>query len=219
MYLLLVIIADYSKSTYHASDSLAGLVVGLFIIGSLIGRFGTGKYVNKFGPKILITGLLLLVITQLLYFIPGSITFLMFVRLINGIATAIATTATGTIAAHVTPVERKSEGISLFSLSLVLGTAIGPFFGILLLKSFSINLLFAICVVLGVISLIISLFIKIDFDAVHNNTDAKLLKHQAQYTQLHCKRRVPVSIVMMVIALNYASILTFLKFLQNNDIY
>ena len=36
-----------------------GLVVGLFIIGSLIGRFGTGKYVNKFGPKILITGLLL----------------------------------------------------------------------------------------------------------------------------------------------------------------
>ena len=77
------------------------------------------------------------------------------------------------------PVERKSEGISLFSLSLVLGTAIGPFFGILLLKSFSINLLFAICVVLGVISLIISLFIKIDFDAVHNNTDAKLLKHQA----------------------------------------
>ncbi len=37
------IFADYSKSTYHASDSLAGLVVGLFIIGSLIGRFGTGK--------------------------------------------------------------------------------------------------------------------------------------------------------------------------------
>ena len=31
MYLLLVIIADYSKSTYHASDSLAGLVVGYLL--------------------------------------------------------------------------------------------------------------------------------------------------------------------------------------------
>ena len=51
MYLLLVIIADYSKTSYHVSDSLSGLVVGLFIIGSLIGRFGTGKYVNRFGPK------------------------------------------------------------------------------------------------------------------------------------------------------------------------
>lgn len=159
-------------------------------------------------------------ITQLLYFIPGSITFLMFVRLINGIATAIATTATGTIAAHVTPVERKSEGISLFSLSLVLGTAIGPFFGILLLKSFSINLLFAICVVLGVISLIISLFIKLDFDAVLNKTDAKIAK--ASGFNIHnfiAKEAVPVSIVMMIIALNYASILTFLKFLLNNVIY
>ena len=51
MYLLLVIIADYSKTSYHVSDSLSGLVVGLFIIGSLIGRFETGKYVNRFGPK------------------------------------------------------------------------------------------------------------------------------------------------------------------------
>lgn len=214
MYLLLVIIADYSKTSFHASDSLSGLVVGLFIVGSLIGRFATGKYVNKFGPKkILITGLIFLVITQLLYFIPGSIGFLMFVRLINGIATAVATTATGTIAAHVTPVSRKSEGISLFSLSLVLGTAVGPFFGILLMKSFSINLLFVICVILGVISLLISIFIKIDFNPVTNDTDKKITK--ASSFSIHnfvAKEAVPVAIVMMVIGLNYASILTFLKF-------
>ena len=29
MYLLIVVIASYSKSEYHASDSVAGLVVGL----------------------------------------------------------------------------------------------------------------------------------------------------------------------------------------------
>ncbi|MCJ1655786.1 MFS transporter [Staphylococcus sp. NRL 16/872] len=214
MYLLLVIIADYSKSTFHASDSLSGLVVGLFILGSLIGRFATGKYVNKFGPKkILITGLIFLIITQLLYFIPGSIGFLMFVRLINGIATAVATTATGTIAAHVTPVSRKSEGISLFSLSLVLGTAIGPFFGILLIKSFSINLLFIICVILGVISLIISLIIKIDFTPTNNETDKKIAKVSSfSIHNFVAKEAVPVAIVMMIIGLNYASILTFLKF-------
>lgn len=51
MYLLIVVIAGYSKTEFHASDSLAGLVVGLFIVGSLIGRFITGKYVNSFGPK------------------------------------------------------------------------------------------------------------------------------------------------------------------------
>ena len=90
MYLLIVVIAGYSKTEFHASDSLAGLVVGLFIVGSLIGRFITGKYVNSF-KKILIFGLICLIITQLLYFIPGSVWFLMIVRLLNGIATAIAT--------------------------------------------------------------------------------------------------------------------------------
>ena len=98
MYLLIVIVASYTKEVYHASDSVAGLVSGLFIIGSLIGRFATGKYVNKIGPKrILLIGLAFLLITQLCYFIEGSLSFLMFTRLINGIATGITTTATGTI--------------------------------------------------------------------------------------------------------------------------
>ena len=165
MYLLIVIIASYTKSEYHASDSMAGLVSGLFIIGSLIGRFITGKYVNKIGPKrILIIGLILLIITQLFYFIEGALAVLMFTRLVNGIATGVTTTATGTIAAYTTPPERKSEGISLFSLSLVIGAAIGPFFGLLLINTFPIQLLFLLCLLCGIVSFIISFFIKLNID-------------------------------------------------------
>ncbi|ATH62038.1 MFS family permease [Staphylococcus pasteuri] len=219
MYLLIVVIAGYSKSEYHASDSLAGLVVGLFIVGSLIGRFGTGKYVNTFGPKrILMFGLFCLVITQALYFIPGNIYFLMFVRLINGIATAIATTATGTIAAYVTPQTRKSEGISLFSLSLVLGTAVGPFFGILLLNTFSITLLFTLCIVLGILGLILSFFINIDF----NPTNKEQNSTNSNGFSIHnfiAKEAVPVAIVMLLVGVTYAAILTYLQaFAEQRDL-
>ncbi|WP_367121580.1 MFS transporter [Staphylococcus capitis] len=211
MYLLIVVIAGYSKTEFHASDSLAGLVVGLFIVGSLIGRFITGKYVNSFGPKkILIFGLICLIITQLLYFIPGSVWFLMIVRLLNGIATAIATTATGTIAAYVTPPTRKSEGISLFSLSLVLGTAIGPFFGMLLMNSFSIQILFMICVILGVLSGLLSLFIKIDFKTVASKNDTSNRK-AFSLGNFIVKEAIPVAIVMMLIGVTYAAILTYLQ--------
>lgn len=219
MYLLIVVIAGYSKSEYHASDSLAGLVVGLFIVGSLIGRFGTGKYVNTFGPKrILMFGLFCLVITQALYFIPGNIYFLMFVRLINGIATAIATTATGTIAAYVTPQTRKSEGISLFSLSLVLGTAVGPFFGILLLNAFSITLLFTLCIVLGILGFFLSLFINIDF----NPTNEEQNSTSSNGFSIHnfiAKEAVPVAIVMLLVGVTYAAILTYLQaFAEQRDL-
>lgn len=213
MYLLLVVIAGYSKQTFHASDSLAGLVVGLFIVGSLIGRFGTGKFVNQIGPKRLLSiGLVALILTQLLYFVDGSLAFLIFVRLINGIATAIVTTATGTIAAYVTPVNRKSEGISLFSLSLVLGTAIGPFLGMLLITKYSINLLFIICAALGVLGLIISLFIKVDFDMSESKTNHNMIeKRTFSIHQFIAKEAIPMAIVMLLIGVTYASILTYLQ--------
>ncbi|GJF49629.1 MFS transporter [Staphylococcus argenteus] len=213
MYLLLVVIAGYSKQTFHASDSLAGLVVGLFIVGSLIGRFGTGKFVNQIGPKRLLSiGLVALILTQLLYFVDGSLAFLIFVRLINGIATAIVTTATGTIAAYVTPVNRKSEGISLFSLSLVLGTAIGPFLGMLLITKYSINLLFIICAALGVLGLIISLFIKVDFDMSESKTNHNMIeKRTFSIHQFIAKEAIPVAIAMLLIGVTYASILTYLQ--------
>ena len=62
----------------------------------------------------------------------SSFALLLIVRILNGIASGVASTATGTIAAFITPAQRRSEGISMYSLSMVLGTAIGPFIGLLL---------------------------------------------------------------------------------------
>ncbi|UXS59341.1 MFS transporter [Staphylococcus ureilyticus] len=214
MYLLIVIIASYTKSEYHASDSMAGLVSGLFIIGSLIGRFITGKYVNKIGPKrILIIGLILLIITQLFYFIEGALAILMFTRLVNGIATGVTTTATGTIAAYATPQERKSEGISLFSLSLVIGAAIGPFFGLLLINTFPIQLLFLLCLMCGIISFIISFFIKLNIDTTRDIIKPKTTESKKfNINNYIAKEALPVAIIMLLAGLSYSSILTFLQF-------
>ncbi|SUM34471.1 major facilitator superfamily permease [Staphylococcus gallinarum] len=213
MYLLIVIVASYTKEVYHASDSVAGLVSGLFIIGSLIGRFATGKYVNKIGPKrILLIGLAFLLITQLCYFIEGSLSFLMFTRLINGIATGITTTATGTIAAYVTPSERKSEGISLFSLSLVIGAAIGPFFGLLLINSFPIKLLFFICLICGIVSFIISFFVNVKFEITNETLTPTTKRKGFNLSNYIAKEAVPVAIIMLIAGLTYSSILTFLQF-------
>ncbi|MCD8920517.1 MFS transporter [Staphylococcus gallinarum] len=213
MYLLIVIVASYTKEVYHASDSVAGLVSGLFIIGSLIGRFATGKYVNKIGPKrILLIGLAFLLITQLCYFIEGSLSFLMFTRLINGIATGITTTATGTIAAYVTPSERKSEGISLFSLSLVIGAAIGPFFGLLLINSFPIKLLFFICLICGIVSFIISFFVNVKFEITNESLTPTTKRKGFNLSNYIAKEAVPVAIIMLIAGLTYSSILTFLQF-------
>ena len=42
-YLLIVIIGVYAVNEFHASTSQAGLVTGIFIIGTLIGRLFIGR--------------------------------------------------------------------------------------------------------------------------------------------------------------------------------
>ena len=59
------LIAGYAQSQFNASDSSAGLVAGLFIVGSLMGRFVMGKYINSLGPrKVLLIGTVLFTITS-----------------------------------------------------------------------------------------------------------------------------------------------------------
>ncbi|MFP3488846.1 MFS transporter, partial [Staphylococcus sp. SIMBA_130] len=48
-YLLVVTIGIYAVDAYHASTSTAGLITGMFIIGSLIGRLFTGRYIDSIG--------------------------------------------------------------------------------------------------------------------------------------------------------------------------
>lgn len=81
----------------------------------------------------------------------------------------------GIIVVYVIFVNRKSEGISLFFLSLVLGIVIGLFLGMLFIIKYVINLLFIICVILGIFGFIILLFIKVDFEVINNKIEINVI--------------------------------------------
>ncbi len=50
-YLLMVTIASFAVKDYHASASQAGLATGIYIIGTLFGRLGTGRFIDDFDRK------------------------------------------------------------------------------------------------------------------------------------------------------------------------
>ncbi|WP_323704028.1 MFS transporter [Mammaliicoccus sp. Dog046] len=210
MYLLLVTVGGYSKDTFGASDSLAGLASGLFIVGSLIGRFLTGKYINILGTKkILIIGGILLVVTNGLYLVSASsFALLLIVRVLNGAASGIASTATGTIAAYITPAERRSEGISMYSLSMVLGTAIGPFIGLLLYQHIPMYGLFVICTVLIIVAFVMSLFMNIATPV----TPKKETKKGFKFSDFYSEQALPIALVVVIVSVAYSSVLSFIQF-------
>ncbi|EGQ2872120.1 MFS transporter [Staphylococcus pseudintermedius] len=208
MYLLIVVIAQYAIQRYDVSTGVAGLITGIFIVGALIGRFVGGRYIHEVGPKrLLIIGLVLFIITQCFYFIEGSLIFLFVTRFLNGMALAIATTATGTIVPLIAPVERRGVAISLFSLSLVIGAAIGPFLGLYLAGIYPTFVLFTVCLVVAILAFVFALFLKVNVKMAEQQSDHQGF-HISQFISVPA---IPIALVVLICGLGYASVLSFLQ--------
>ncbi|MDI2585786.1 MFS transporter [Psychrobacillus sp. NEAU-3TGS] len=207
MYLLLVTMATYTTETYNASASTAGLVASIFIIGSLIGRLFGGKQIAKVGSKkMLITGIIIFSIVTVFYFVPTNLYVLILIRLLHGIGVGLATTATGTIVSQVIPPSRSGEGISYFSLSAVLSTAIGPLIGLALIATFGYTSIFIFSLVMGIVSLLLALPVKAPQIKYVANSESTGFKFSSFFES----KAMPVSIAMLVMALAYSGILSFI---------
>lgn len=211
-YLLIVTIASYAIETYHVSTSIAGLVSSIYVIGALVGRLVTGRFIGKLGPsKILTMGVGLFFISACLYFIEFNIGFLLFNRFIQGIFVGIIGTAAGTIIASILPVSRKGEGIGYYSLSVILATAIGPFIGIFLMKFQNGNTyIFGLNVLLSAIMILALVFMKLDSSMFrtgeHKETNESFI---AKFME---PKSIPISFIALLIGFAYSGVMSFLSF-------
>jgi MFS family permease len=209
-YLLIVIIGVYAVDEYHASTSQAGLVTGIFIVGTLIGRLFIGRIMDSIGLKrTLFIGLILYILTTSLYFIHLGITFLLITRLLHGITLGIASTATGTIVAQIIPKRRKGEGIGYYSMSSTLSTAIGPFIGLYMSQHTNTQLIFSLCLALGIFSLITAFFVYVP--ALEGSTKTTEIKG-VKLSHFIEPKAVPIALITLIIGFCYSSVLSFINF-------
>ncbi|MEH6907331.1 MFS transporter [Neobacillus drentensis] len=209
-YLLIVIIGVYAVDEFNASTSQAGLVTGIFIVGSLIGRLVIGRFIESIGRrKTLFIGIIFFILTLLLYFVNMGITFLLITRLLHGIAGGMVGTATGTIVAQIIPSTRKAEGIGYYSMSATLATAIGPFIGLYMTQHTDYQMIFIFSLVLGVISLFTAFFVDVpQLEGLVQPTETKGFK-LSNYIE---PKALPIAVITLVVAFCYSSVLSFINF-------
>lgn len=211
-YLLIVTIAPYTVKTYDVSTSMAGLVSGIFIIGTLIARIITGSIIENVGSKkILLVGLIVSLISTALYFGASNISLLLGNRLLHGIGLGITSTATGTIVAQIIPTRRRGEGIGYFSMSTVMATAIGPFVGIMMSQHMDYHLIFALCFALGVVSLFMFFFVNKVKATISSPQQVEIEKVRGISRFIEMKA-MPISIITLFVALSYSGVLSFISF-------
>ncbi len=213
-YLLVIVIVGYAVAELNASIAEAGLISGLFIVGTLFGRLLIGKCLQRFGYRsTLLFGLAGFLLLSLGYFIEMGVTALLGIRFIHGFMMGVASTVLGTVIAQTLPPTRRGEGIGYYSMSSTLGTAIGPFVAIWMMLHTSYQTIFSLSSALALGCLVVACFIRMpNLAQPKPAATATAGKGFGFWTQYLEKNALPISLIMLFASICYSGVLSFINF-------
>jgi MFS family permease len=152
----------------------------------------------------LFLGLILNLVMIILYFVASSYTLLLVVRFLHGAAFGIALPVAVTIAANIIPVERRGEGMAYYlSLGGALGAATGPFLGMFIIQHGSYNIIFMVCTIFAVLSLVIAFILSVP--EVKLTAEQLNETKELKFSRLFAIKAIPISIIGAVIYFCYSS--------------
>ena len=209
-YLLMVIIAVVVHTNLHASLAQAGLASGIYVIGTLLARLFIGQQLDIIGRKqSLRYGAILYLISTLAYLVIPNIGVMFVVRLVNGFAYGMASTATYAIVTDYIPEDKKGLGINFYGLSTSLAAAIGPFVGMILLNLTNFRFIVEVSSALILLTTIATLILPVRNLVLTAERKADL-RHMT-FDNLIERNTIFIASIGFLMGFSYSSVLSFLS--------
>jgi MFS family permease len=124
----------YAKGPLDAGAVGVGLSVGALSVTAVVFQPIAGRVGDRRGRRILvIAGSLIVAGSVAAYTVADALAVLVVLRLVTGVGEALIFVGAATIVTDIAPEERRGEAISIYSLGLWGGLALGPFLGELVL--------------------------------------------------------------------------------------
>jgi MFS family permease len=210
-YLLMVTMAPYAIDRFDASSGVAGLATGIFIFGCLVGRLFVGRIIDDVGSrKILVLSAAGNLAVCAFYLVSSTLPLLIANRFCHGVVAGMCTTTTGTMIAQMVAPQRRGEGIGFYSLSVILGAAIGPFVAVPLILSLQYDIILRGSVAAIALTMVMSCFVK--------QPQLQFARPAATKTERRFRiddflelSVIPIAVVGTVIALSFSSLLAFIS--------
>lgn len=207
-YLLMTTMALYAVERFGAADSMAGLAASAFVIGATLARLFAGSLIDLAGRRrMLLVSLVVYTLAAASYVPAGSLGLLIGIRFVHGVSFGMASTAAIAIAQSLIPATRRAEGTSYFSVSTVLGTALGPALALQLVDGPGYPALFTVSTVAAGLALAIALVLRVP--AVH--IDRRTTGHWFRLSNLLDPAVLPVASLMLLMGASYSSVVAFLN--------
>ena len=197
-YMLLPTLPLYIRQL-GGTEAQIGLVIGAFMLSAVIFRPLVGVLLDRFGRRLFIAwGLFLFAVAMYLYGWAGGVIALLWLRILHGMAWAIATTAILTAITDIIPPPRRGEGIGWFSASITLAMAIGPILGIWVTQNLP-GQLFLVASGLCAVALLLTLGAKLPFQPPAGARAIVLLEKSA----------LPVAAAALLLFIAYGGVIAF----------
>lgn len=127
---LVIPVMPMLQESMHLSGTTMGLLVSVFAIAQLIASPITGIISDKFGRKKLIAiGMLIFSLSELIFGLAHTVSWLYFSRGLGGIAAALIMPSVTAYVADVTTIEERPKSMGLVSAAISGGFIIGPGLG------------------------------------------------------------------------------------------
>jgi MFS family permease len=125
--LLVPAVPRYASGPLSGGDVAVGLAVGFFSLSALVLRPWAGRLADRRGRAIaMVGGGIVFAVSVAAYGLADTIGWLIVLRLLTGVGEAFFFVGALTAMSDLAPAERRGEALSLFSLSLYAGLAVGP---------------------------------------------------------------------------------------------
>lgn len=208
-FLLMLWSTSYAIVHWDVDIGMAGLASGVFIIGALVARIPSGRYIDYVGRRrMFIAGTLLFFAVSFLYLaVPGIGSFLA-VRLIHGISFGMTSTAVSTIVAALIPNSRMGTGIGYFTLGVTLASAIGPYMAMRFVSLAMFDVALMVVLVLTGIVFGLSVMVRVPERKI-SAAEWKAVR-RVRLGDFFARRSLAIAFVAMVGGVCYATVLSFL---------
>ena len=204
---LLTTTSSYTMDTFGVSHASAGFAASLIVVGALAARVFAVRYTLAVGyRRMLFIGLAAAAATTFLYLFAGTFLIFCLIRFINGFAFGVSANTTITIVTTYLPKNRSGEGVGYFSLSQIVGTALGPYVAIQMIHGGGFGGVFLFAAIAPAAALPLLLLMKLPEPPETASADEERLP---LIDKLIERKVLPVSALCFVIYFGFSSILSF----------
>ena len=202
--LIAPIITGYTGSI-GGSGFIMGIIGGGMNFCALLFRPVAGNLVDKMSKfKISFFGASLLLLASIGYIVAPGTSFLIIVRIINGIGYACCSVALSTWMSDMLPENKIGSGMGLYGTMQALALGIAPTIGINIKKFIGYWGSFAVAAIFALLTMIIILFIK-----NKGLVEKKETRNFGSFTIID-KKVLPVAIILMLFTIPYSATQAFL---------